>query len=103
MHVAMRNLYHFPVDRSLSHLYNLQMPRRATLLTKENYNHQQLAALRNQVGESIRKIAQKTDVPHSVIWRAEAGEGVSYPVLCQLAAFYKVPVVSLLHPAPVLR
>lgn len=45
-------------------------------------------------------VAKVLNVHRQTIYRAEYGLDVPYELLCDLANYYQVPVVSLLHPVP---
>lgn len=75
-------------------------------MNSNHYNAERLQALRQQkslaAGKSITQqaVADALGVQRQTVYRAERGENISYEMLCALAAFYNVEVISLLHPIP---
>lgn len=65
-----------------------------------HYRHEELKRLRNAQRRSVIEVAEALGKERMSIYRAENGTSVSYELLCDLARYYEVPVVSLLYPVP---
>lgn len=70
-------------------------------MDKRHFDPDRLKRLRQSRGETQEQVAIALNVNRQTIYRAEAGNGIPYELLCDLAAHYGVPVVSFLHPVPI--
>jgi DNA-binding XRE family transcriptional regulator len=60
-------------------------------------------SLRDGVEITQQMVADALNVQRQTIYRAENGLDISYERLCQLAGYYGVSVITLLHPMPNMR
>lgn len=75
-------------------------------MNANHYDPEKLKQLRSQKSKGVtseitqQMVADALGVQRQTIYRAENGIDVSYELLCELAAYYDVEVVSLLYPTP---
>lgn len=71
-----------------------------------HYNPDMLKQLRTEKSRADNTeitqqiVADALNVQRQTIYRAENGIDVSYELLCDLASYYGVEVISLLYPTP---
>lgn len=69
-------------------------------MNSKHYDPEKLKSLREQRGETQETVAKALRVHRQTIYRAEKGLDVPYELLCDLAKYYGIEVVKLLHPTP---
>lgn len=70
-------------------------------MNSTHYDPSKLKALRERKQMSQPDVAEVLNVHPQTVYRAEAGINISYELLCDLADFYQINVIDLLHPRPI--
>lgn len=65
-----------------------------------HYNHSKLVEARELLGKTQQDIADELSVDRQTIYRAEAGKAVSYELLAQMCAFYRMPMTLVVIDFP---
>jgi len=66
-------------------------------MNSTHYNPGKLKTWREQKGMSQPEVAEALKIHSGTVYRAEAGQNVSYELLCDLADFYGQDVIDLLY------
>ncbi|MGE3953535.1 MAG: helix-turn-helix transcriptional regulator [Pyrinomonadaceae bacterium] len=69
-------------------------------MDSRHYLHFKLIEARKLIGKSQQAIADEMGVDRQTIYRAEKGESVSYELLAQMCAYYRIPMNTVVIPFP---
>lgn len=65
-----------------------------------HYDPKKLKDARKLIGMSLQEVATIIGVDRQTIYRAEAGQSVSYELLASLCGFYRIPMTGIVYPNP---
>ncbi len=69
-------------------------------MDSKHYFPHKLTEARKLQGKTVRDVADQLQVERQTIYRAEAGQSVSYELLAALCSIYGIPMNTIVAPFP---